>query len=285
MLEDRDYMRQPSFHAPRLSFTIVLLIINTIIFLIQLTANHSVRGREIEWNYFALSLAGIKHGYVWQLLTFQFMHANWLHLIFNSIAIFFFGRQIETIFGSARFLTLYFASGIIGGLVQMLFALVFPSFDGAVVGASAGGYGLVAAFAVMNWMERFTLFIYFIPVTMRGRTLLWVILALAIGGMLLGNTGVANAAHLGGILTGFVFARRILHGSWPGPNINFHWPQWKFPSRRQPAAKPETESSADEFVQNEVDPILEKISAHGIQSLTKRERDILEKARTKMSKR
>jgi membrane associated rhomboid family serine protease len=285
MLEDRDYMRRPAFHGPRISFTIALLIVNTIIFLIQLMASHSLRGSEIEWNYFALSLTGMKHGYVWQLLTFQFMHASWMHLIFNSIAIFFFGRQIETIFGSARFLSLYFASGVFGGLVQILFALVFPSFDAPVVGASAGGYGLVAAFAVMNWTERFTIFFYFIPIAMRGRTLLWVILALAGGGLLMGNTGVANAAHLGGILTGFFFARRILHGSWPGPRLNINWPQWKFSSRKPPVVKSETESSADEFLQNEVDPILEKISAHGLQSLTKRERDILEKARTKMAKR
>ena len=129
--------------------------------------------------YFALSLAGLKSGYLWQLVTFQFMHAGWLHLIFNSLAIFFFGRPVETALGRGRFLAVYFSSGIIGGVVQMLFALMFSSFDAPVVGASAGAYGLVAAFAVLHWTERFTLLIYFLPVTLRGKTLLWGSLALA----------------------------------------------------------------------------------------------------------
>jgi hypothetical protein len=192
-------------------------------------------------------------------------------------------------------LALYFSSGIIGGVVQMVFALLIPQyFGGDVVGASAGGYGLVAAFAVMNWTQRFTLFIYFIPVAMRGKTLFWVSIALAVAGILTPSSGVANAAHLGGILTGFFFARQMLRGNWP---------RWKFPSRRAAprefvatragknsfwragAAKPDEDLSADEFLQREVDPILDKISAHGIQSLTAIERQILEKARAKMTKR
>jgi membrane associated rhomboid family serine protease len=295
MLEDRDYMRQPAYHEPRISFTIALLIVNAIVFLFQLFAQSQfIHGAEIEENYFALSLEGLKSGYFWQLLTFQFMHANWLHLIFNSLAIFFFGRPVETVLGRSRFLTLYLSGGIIGGVVQMLFALCLPNFfGGAVVGASAGAYGLVAAFAVINWTERFTLLIYFIPVTMRGKTLLWVSIGLALVGLLTPGSGVANAAHLGGILTGFFCVRYIFQG---------RWPRLEIPSRREPrevaaksagkysfwrsaANKPDEELSADEFLQREVDPILEKISEHGIQSLTARERETLEKARAKMANR
>src|SRR5271154_1120050 len=205
MLEDRDYMRQTAYHEPRVSFTVELLIINAIVFLFQLFAQSQfIHGAEIEENYFALSLGGLEHGFVWQLLTFQFMHAGWLHLIFNCLAIFFFGRSVETVLGSRRLLAIYFSSGIIGGVVQMLFALCLPKiFGGSVVGASAGAYGLVAAFAVINWTERFTLLIYFIPLAMRGKTLLWGIIVFALLGMANLHSGVANAAHLGGILTGF----------------------------------------------------------------------------------
>ena len=179
----------------------------------------------------------------------------------------------------------------------MLLAFWRPDvFGDAVVGASAGAYGLVAAFAVLNWEERFTLLIYFIPVSMRGKTLLWVSLALVVFGLLTPNSGIANAAHLGGILTGFLYVRQIVQGRW-------HLPQWKLPAHRaaprefvaagkgeknfwRPVAeKPDEDLTADEFLQREVDPILDKISAHGIHSLTARERDILEKARTKMAKR
>jgi len=294
MLEDRDYMRAPAYHEPRVSFTVALLMINAIVFLIQLVASNSLSGAEIEARYFALSLAGLEHGFVWQLLTFQFMHAGWMHIIFNSLAIYFFGRPVEIALGRRHFLTLYLLSGIIGGLVQMLFALLLPSFGGAVVGASAGASGLVAAFAILHWEERFSLLIYFIPVNMTGKTLLAVSIALAFLGILTRNSGIANAAHLGGILTGGYYVRLFIQGQWP---------RWKFPGRkaapRELAAKragrssfwhstvghPAEDLDTDQFLKSEVDPILEKISAHGIQSLTAREREILEKARNKMSSR
>lgn len=295
MLEDRDYMRQPAYHEPRVSFTVALLIVNAAVFIVQLAASHSLRGLEIQNNYFALSLAGLKHGFVWQLLTFQFMHAGWMHLIFNSLAIYFFGRPVENALGRRHFLTLYLSGGIIGGLVQMLFAAVIPGyFDIPVVGASAGASGLVAAFAILHWEERFSLLIYFIPVTMTGKTLLAVSLGLAFVGMLIPNSGIANAAHLGGILTGGFYVRLFIQGQWP---------RWKFPARRSTprelvtsragkspswrsaAGKPDEDLPADEFLTHEVDPILDKISAHGIHSLTAREREILEKARKKMTSR
>jgi membrane associated rhomboid family serine protease len=293
MLEDRDYMRQPEYHTPRVSFTVALLIVNAVIFIGQQMSLRYPGGLLIQDNYFALSVDGLRNCYFWQLLTFQFMHANWLHIIFNSLVIFFFGRSVETVLGPARFLSLYFVSGIIGGVVQVLFTLGTHSLDAPVVGASAGASGLIAAFAAIYWTERFTLLFYFIPVTMYGKTLLWISIGLAVLGILTPSNGIANAAHLGGIVAGFFCARLMLRG---------RWPQWKFPARRErprelaatPAGKKfwrsvarpsDEEISTDQFLQNEVDPILDKISAHGIQSLTTREREILEKARAKMTKR
>jgi len=287
MLEDRDYMRQPDYGGRRVSFTVALLMVNAAVFVLQLLASHSLTGLEIQDNYFALSLAGLEHGYMWELLTFQFMHAGWMHILFNSLAIYFFGRPVEAALGRRHFLTLYLASGVIGGLVQMLFGYWLPSFGTAVVGASAGAMGLIAAFAILHWTERFTLLIYFFPVSMTS-------LVLAFVGMLTPNSGIANAAHLGGILTGGFYVRLFIQGEWPG---------WRFPVRRSAprefvvthaatgkfwrsgAGHSGEELSADEYLKSEVDPILEKISAHGIQSLTARERQILEKARDKMAKR
>ena len=301
MLEDRDYMRRPDYGGTgvSVSFTVALIIVNTVIFLAEWMAFNNPHGAYFIDNYFALSLAGLEHGYVWQLVTFQFLHAGWLHLIFNMLTVFFFGRPVEMALGRSRFLTLYLSSGVIGGVCQMGAAFALPGyFGGAVVGASAGALGLVSAFAVMNWWERFTLLIYFFPITMRGRTLLWGSIGVVVLWIFLDpHSHIANAAHLGGILTGALFVRQIVQGRW-------HWPQWRLPLlRRAPprefvvtragrgrfwqsasAGKPDEELSTDEFVSSEVDPILDKISAHGIQSLTAREREILEKARGKMTK-
>ena len=147
---------------------------------------------------------------------------------------------------------------------------------------------------MLHWEERFTLLLYFIPVTMTGKILLAVSLVLAFLGMLTPYSGIANAAHLGGILTGGFYVRLFIQGQWP---------RWTFPARRSTprklvttragrspflrsaAGKLDEDLPADEFLASEVDPILDKISAHGIHSLTAREREILEKARKKMTNR
>jgi membrane associated rhomboid family serine protease len=220
MLEDRDYMRQPAYHEPRLSLTVLLIILNTACFVAEWIASFYPHSSLFLQDYLALSLDGLKHGYAWQFLTYQFMHAGWMHLFFNCLVIFFFGRSVETILGRSRFIGLYLTSGIIGGVVQMFFALAFQSFDAPVVGASAGASGLIAAFAYLNWREQFTVVIYFFPVTMRGRTLFWASVALAAFGLLLRDTGVAHAAHLGGILAGFLYARQVVNGGWPRWNFS-----------------------------------------------------------------
>ena len=292
MLEDRDYMRPPDYGGGRISFTLALLIINAAVFVVHLLVSNSPRGSEIEWNYFALSLAGLEHGYVWQLLTFQFMHAGWMHILFNSLAIYFFGRPVEDALGRRHFLTLYLASGVFGGLVQMLFAYWLPSFGGAVVGASAGASGLIAAFAILHWTERFSLLIYFIPISMTGKILFVVSLALACLGLLTPNSNIANAAHLGGILTGAFYVRLFIQRQWSGWRFPVHRAEpreyaikraGKGPFWRSSTGESDEDLSPDEFLKSEVDPILDKISAHGIQSLTAREREILEKARKKMA--
>lgn len=297
MLEDRDYMRAPDYRESRVSFTVALLIVNAVVFLAE-CAFCGYPPRFSEDNYFALSLAGMEHGFVWQLLTFQFMHGGLLHLLFNSWAIYVFGRVIEARLGPRKFLFLYFIGGIVGGLLEMLGAFAWPGhFGTSVVGASAGGMALVAAFAVFYSHEPVTIFVYFFPITMRAKYLVWGIASLSALSILLPGSpfamllgeNVANGAHLGGILVGLLFAFAIAHGGW----------QWKMPViRRRPremavkragrtavwyslADKPD-DVSTTEFMNNEVDPILEKISAHGIHSLTAREREILEKARKKI---
>ena len=310
MLEDRDYMRQPVHYRPYLSLTVALLVANAIVFLVEciLSSNplRLVPDNPFIYNYFALSLEGLEHGFVWQLLTYQFMHSGLLHILLNCWAIYVFGRAMEETLGPGKFLILYFSSGILGGLVEMLGALVWPShFGTAVVGASAAALGLVAAFATLYPEQQLTLLLFFVlPVTLRAKYLLWgtaLVSAFCIlfpdswlAALMGGN--IAHAAHLGGMLMGFVFARLFIQGRWSRS-------PWGAPSSR-PAARREfavtrsgkgrfwhstagesdEELPTDEFVKSEVDPILDKISAHGIQSLTARERETLEKARSKMAK-
>lgn len=223
MLEDRDYMREPSYQG-RISVTVALLIINAVVFVVECV----LLGYPPNFNshnLFALSLDGLKNGYVWQLITYQFMHAGILHIVFNCWAIFVFGREVEAMLGARKFLGLYLISGVVGGIVQELAALVWPDhFGGPVVGASASAFGLVAAYAILFPERELTvLLFYFIPVNLTARRLLIFAAILAFGGLFFRST-VANAAHLGGMLAGIgmIF---LLQG-------RLRLPQWKPSARR-----------------------------------------------------
>jgi membrane associated rhomboid family serine protease len=99
MLADREYMRDPSGYESRWrTLTAKLLILNLAIYIAQVTT-----GRSFDWDgYLGLSYAGLQRGYVWQLVTYQFLHASPLHLILNSIGVFAFGFAVEQHLGKRR---------------------------------------------------------------------------------------------------------------------------------------------------------------------------------------
>lgn len=298
MLEDRPYMREPArrFYW---SATMVLLAANIGLYLLQyILDNYTSFPLD---RYFALSVDGMRHGFVWQLLTFQFMHGGVMHLALNCLTLYMFGQEVETGLGQRDFLLLYFSSGVVGGLFQIGAALIAPGyFGGDVIGASAGIFGVVAAFATL-YPEQ-PLMILLVPGTVRAKYLLVFGGLLAAVGIVLsmispgtGAVRVADWAHVGGMLMGIFYVRQISRWHWQWPRLGpprrragFPRPLVKVHSQKAPSwkpAEPDHEMSPEEFVSKEVDPILDKISAHGIHSLTEQERKILEAARKRMGKR
>lgn len=189
-----------------------LVGINVAVFLAEILVRRYTRWPVTVWC--ALSMPGIRSGCLWQFLTYQFLHGGVVHLVLNCWGLYVFGQEIEDRLGRFRFLRLYLFSGIVGGLVQVVCALLVPRlFDSAVVGASAGVFGLVAAYAALFPERQLTLLLFFvIPVTLRAKTmLLWgVIVALA--GSLFPFDHVAHAAHLGGMLGGLLYLN-LMRGS------------------------------------------------------------------------
>ena len=109
------------------SASAVLMAVIGVAFVLQ-----QIPPADFIYSWLALSADGLRHGFVWQLLTFQFLHAGFWHLAGN-------------------FLKLYFAAGLAGGLLQSLPGLAFENrFGGPVIGASAGVIGLFAAFAMLE---------------------------------------------------------------------------------------------------------------------------------------
>ena len=282
--------------------TTILLISLAACYLVQ-SLLEGLKGEDWVMRWLALSSYGLAHGRVYQLLTFQFLHGGLWHLLMNMIGLYFFGRAIEQMLGSIGMLKLYLASGVIGGLLQVGLAFAFPhTFGAAIVGASAGIFGLIAAFATRAPEEPITLLVFFfLPVTFKAKVLLIIEACIGLAGVLgpllpypVFDGNIANGAHLGGMLTGIAWIR---WGMMPRPAFNFWRPFWpRKPARRElartapkRAGRSANRRSEDvppaEFISREVDPILEKISAHGIHSLTDRERQILEAARSKMARR
>jgi membrane associated rhomboid family serine protease len=206
MLEDNDYMRTSRSRLPQ-SVTMMLLVLNVIIFVLQTTL------LAYYEPFFALSLEGLRHGFVWQLLTYQFLHGGPFHILLNCWALYIFGRHVERVIGKNRFLALYFLSGIAGGLLHVVAAFVWPQyFDAPVVGASAGVFGVVSAFAILWPDNRLQVLLFFvIPVSMRARSLLIINLLITAFGIAFPRSflggNVAHVAHLGGILMGLAYTR------------------------------------------------------------------------------
>ena len=208
MLADRQYMRRDNVPTPW-SITIVLLVFNILVFFLE----YSDGARSKNWflEYGALSLEGLKRGFIWQFITFQFLHGGLPHLVLNSLGLYFFGRPLEGMLGRRDFLKLYLFSGVIGGVLQALLGFIFPQIAGPMVGASAGICGLVAAFSVLApdsqiyvWFVLPIRARYFLPI-MFGLTLLF--LVTSIKDTSTEGSHVAHAAHLGGILGGIAYLR------------------------------------------------------------------------------
>jgi membrane associated rhomboid family serine protease len=178
--------------------------------------------------YFSLSTA-IGNLEIWRFITFQFLHANVMHLAFNMFALFFFGPFIESFLGRRRFLAFYLLCGVggpIAYLVLLTTKVLVVSPATPMIGASASIFGVLIAAARI---APNTVVLIYGVFPMQLKTLAWVLLAIAAFTVLrYGNTGQHNAggeaAHLGGAAMGWL----LIH--------NPHWLQ--FPNlnvlRRRP---------------------------------------------------
>jgi membrane associated rhomboid family serine protease len=221
MFEDRRVVRGEKA-GWQWSVTIWLLVINALVCVYQYKILPLTHPEFPFEETFALSLDGLRAGHWWQLLTYQFLHGGFWHLFFNSWAIFVFGPPVEAILGKGRMLFLYLMSGVMGGLVQMLCSWLWPNHFGilGVVGASAGAFGLVAAFGVLFPRQQLVMLLFFvIPIKMKARTLVWVSIAMAVLGMIVPYGNIGHAAHLGGVLTGMIFAAVSSRAMRPPPIV------------------------------------------------------------------
>lgn len=186
----------------RAPLTLALLVAIGVAFLGEI-AIRSPAGESMLVHYGASSAATVLAGQYWRLLTATFLHAGWMHLLFNGWALFQLGSLVETLFGSKRFAAIYFASGLGGSIASVAWDLVSGR-DVPSVGASGAIFGLLGALIAFLARHRDRL-------TPPARSLLGQLLFWAVINIVLGFTApmVDNAGHLGGLAVGLVFGATI----------------------------------------------------------------------------
>ena len=235
-----------------------LIIANVIMFFIE------IAGPRGLWT----SLVLVPHNVLfapWTLFTYMFLHDpnNFTHILFNMLGLYWFGTMVEDRLGTQRFLTLYFISGLAGAVLS-----IFLAPNAAVIGASGAIFGVMLAFARF-WPDARILMFFFVPMQARFAVMVMAAMQLWSG---LGGTGgnIANFCHLGGFAGAWLYLvyldrragtkkfRKQAVAPVPKENLN----NWK---------RVDTQK-IHEVNRDEVNRILDKISASGLSSLTPQER-------------
>jgi membrane associated rhomboid family serine protease len=236
-----------------------LLIANVIAYFIQQTALGGLV-------YYFMFFPGAVWQRPWTLVTYMFLHGDLMHIGFNMLALFFFGPRVESVIGSRRFTALYFISGLGGAVLSYFFAR-----DAAILGASAGVFGVTLAYAYF-WPHQVIHIWGVLPVKAWLLVVLTGLMAFwsGFGGV---SDGTAHFAHLGGYAGAFLFLKYL-----DRKRKSFK----KVATGPTPAADKRVESykSIDlsrvhEVNREQVNRILDKISKQGIGSLTPDERVFL----------
>ncbi|AKJ64288.1 rhomboid family intramembrane serine protease [Kiritimatiella glycovorans] len=209
----------------------------------------------------------------WRLVTYIFLHGGTGHLFFNMLALFLLGPAVEYALGSRRFLTLYFVSGILGGLGWSLL-----SGRGICVGASGSIFGVLASYAALFPNARMQLL--FPPVVLRAWQLVGILSLIELMSVL-GQQGghVANSAHLSGGVAGFLYAVYLVRKNEPWRfRRSFGWMDLFMGGRSSSSRRTPPRRTSSRPQEGEVDRILDKVAREGMNALNERERKILRRA-------
>ena len=235
-----------------------LLIINFVVFI--LTLSRSLGSFLFTWGaVFPVNYTMMLE--VWRLITYQFLHWNAFHFLFNMIVLFFFGPILENLWGSRTFLRFYLISGAVGGVVYTVLVLLHVLPAGPMAGASGALNAILMAVAILY--PRMIVLVYgIIPVR-----IVWLVVIMIIISFLnfaRGENAGGEAAHLSGLAAGAIYA--------------FYKP-W-FTSLRMRRKKGNWEKKLDEEreFEAEVDRILKKVHREGMQSLSEKEKNTLQEA-------
>lgn len=218
-----------------------------IIFLIQQTAARvdfvNVYGYRFSYAHaltscFSLNWPLLSQGFLWQPVTYMFLHASWLHLGLNMLTVLLFGSGLECEIGGRRFWQVFLMGGVIGGIGWLAMTALLPHLpplaalthwmpqalrhwldaggaegrtldNGLCIGASGGVFALIGAYAALFPKRVVYVLLVFIPVKLKARSLAWLLGALTVAEAVFVQSQVAYAAHLAGCLAGYLYGMRL----------------------------------------------------------------------------
>jgi len=303
---DREYIRVGPKSSSGLGWTSAwsintwLIVINVGIFFVMAMGGKNFQIAIDQWGHFstAKALFFVKGGHVlfgleiWRFVTFQFLHANFNHVFFNMLGLFFFGGMVENYLGRSRYLAFYLVCGIFGAVMYVILNLL-GQIPGAqhlplvlindpntpLIGASAGVFGVLLACAFIAPNAQILLFFVF---PMRLATAVYLFVGIAFVSLFFGSSNAGGeAAHMGGAIAGAYFIR---HTHLLRDFFDFFGRQTPPKKRRKPGAGrakagPTTrQSRRDEVDEAEVDRILSKVATQGLHSLSDKEKKVLRRA-------
>ena len=212
----------------------------------------------------------------WSLITYFFLHMSFMHILWNMLFLYWFGKIINDNIGNNALISLYVLGGIIGGLFYMAIYNIVPYYgervsDSLMLGASAGVFSVVVGSATL--MPNYTFYLLLIgPVRIKYIALFYVLLSFF---DVAGTNAGGEIAHLGGAFIGYIYIRQLQNGINIGEGIinfiNFFSEKKENKEKKKENIQKETEQTT----QDEVDKILDKISESGYSSLTSKEKERL----------
>lgn len=216
------------------------------------------------------------HFTVWQVVTYMYMHGGLWHILFNMFALWMFGGELERTWGTREFGAFYLLVGAVVGLLYVVFASGLPliiksgSPNQMLIGSSGAIFGLLAAYG-MCFPERRILFMLIFPIPAKYFVLLLAGIELY---MIWSPSNVSHFAHLSGMLIAWIYLKK----DWNLSSISDRFYERR---RRKRIKLVQEQKEQEQHDMEEVNRILDKISSSGMDSLTKREKKILENASRK----
>jgi membrane associated rhomboid family serine protease len=240
-----------------------IIFINAVIFLMQVL-NQSLE--QVIFRNFALIPPDIIYRFkIWQLVSYMFLHADFWHIFFNMFILWMFGSELEREWGTKEFIKYYFITGIGAGVFNLLLS------SAATIGASGAVYGIMLAYA-LRYPDRMVYIYFLFPVKVKYMMAFLVLISFfsTFGSS---GDGIAHAAHLGGIVIGFVYLKYgvILY------KIKRNFPNISSGKKHESNMKyTKGGDNKTEYYRRVIDELLDKINKVGYLNLSEEEKKLLE---------